>query len=267
MKVDLIITTYNRPDALACVLNSVKGQTVFPQQVIIADDGSNDATKHLIEQFQQDFPVPLIHSWHEDNGFRAAESRNLALAKVKSEYVILIDGDIILEKHFVEDHLHHAEEGYFLQGGRISMTQTKTEEVLLNPQKPLETSIFDSKIESRFEKRLTSFRSQILGKLFIKPLKNKRKIRSCNMSFFFKDIVAVNGFNNEIKGWGREDSEFAERLINLGVKGKLIKFIALGYHLYHREESRASLPQNDLILNDTIKNKRTYCADGLLKFL
>lgn len=267
MKVDLIITTYNRPDALACVLHSVKRQTVLPQQVIIADDGSGAITRELIKKFQQEFPVVLIHSWHEDDGFRAAESRNLALSKVKSEYVIIIDGDIVLEKHFVEDHLHHAKAGYFLQGGRVLLTEIKTKEVLKDPQQPLHISLFDSKIESRLEKRLTAFRSILLGKLCLKPLKNKNKIRSCNMSFYYKDILAVNGFNNAIQGWGREDSEFAERLFNAGVKGKLIKFVAIGYHLFHPEEPRTSLPKNDEIMRATITQKKSYCEDGLQKFL
>lgn len=267
MTVDLIITTYNRPDALECVLKSVINQTILPSQVIIADDGSTNETTALIERYQIDFPTTLIHSWQEDKGFRAAESRNLALSKVQSDYVIIVDGDLILEKHFVEDHLNFAEKGYFLQGGRILMTEDKTADVLKSPTEKLSVNIFDSSLESRWEKRLTAFRSDILGKLFAKELKNRTKIRSCNMSFYYEDIKKINGFNNEIVGWGREDSEFAERLFNLGIKGKLIKFIALGYHLYHREESRASLPQNDLILNDTITNKRTYCTDGLLKFL
>lgn len=267
MKADLIITTYNRPDALACVLNSVKYQTTLPQQVIVADDGSGADTKNLIEQYQQHYPVPLIHSWQEDRGFRAAESRNLALSKVQSDYVIIIDGDIVIEKHFVEDHLQYAEEGYFIQGGRVLMTAAKTNEVLQEPNQQLRISLWDSKIESRWEKRLTAFRSTFLGKLFAKTLKNKNKIRSCNMSFFYKDIVAVNGFNNKIQGWGREDSEFAERLFNQGIKGKIIKFVAIGYHLFHPEESKTSLAANDEILKNTIANDLRRCEDGLQRFL
>lgn len=265
--VDLLITTYNRPDALECVLNSVMNQVVLPNQVIIADDGSGVETKALIEKYESFFPTKLIHSWHEDNGFRAAESRNLALSKVKSDYVIIIDGDMLLEENFVHDHLRFSKPGTFLQGGRILLTKEKTQDILTSPQLKVEISIFDSKIESRIEKRLTSFRSLFLGRIFHKELKNKSKIRSCNMSFYFSDVKKVNGFNNNMVGWGREDSEFVERLINSGVEGRVLKFVALGYHLYHPEESKASLQINDEILNKTIREKLAFTADGLSKFI
>lgn len=267
MKADLIITTYNRPDALEVVLISVMNQTSMPHQVIIADDGSSLETKLLIEKYQLIFPIKLVHSWHEDDGFRAAESRNLALSHVTSEYVIIIDGDIVLDTYFIEDHINYAQEGCFLQGGRILMTKSKTEEILRNPEAKFKTSIFSSGLESRLEKRLTAFRSNFLAKLVFKNLDNKNKVRSCNMSFYFKDVIKVNGFNNKFIGWGREDSEFVERLMNAGVNGKLIKFVALGYHLYHPEEPKSSLPKNDELLKKTIEEKLIFCEDGLLKFM
>ncbi len=267
MKADLIITTYNRPDALEAVLISVMQQTMLPGQVIVADDGSTDSTRQLIKQYQERFPTRLLHSWQADDGFRAAQSRNRALAQVDSAYVIMIDGDMILERHFVEDHIRHAREGCFLQAGRILLTESKTKEILKDPARSFIPNIFDSGIESRLEKRLTAFRAVWLATLWKKELKNRGKVRSCNMSFFMEDIKRVNGFNNTFVGWGREDSEFVARLLNAGVKGILIKFVALGYHLYHKEEPRAALTQNDEILRMTINSKSVYCTDGLSKFL
>jgi len=264
--VDLIVTTYNRVDALECVLVSIMQQFVLPKQVIVADDGSDIRTKNLIDRYKIIFPVKLIHSWHEDKGFRAAECRNLALSKVKAEYVIIIDGDMVLNKNFIGDHLNYAEAGYFLQGGRVMMTKEKSSKILNNPHSKLNVRIFDPGLESRLEKRLTAFRSTFLAKFFVKLLRNNNKVRSCNMSFYYKDIVNVNGFNNEFIGWGREDSEFVERLLNSGIKGKIIKFVALAYHLYHPEEPKESLPQNDRLLNHTISNNLKYCVDGLSKF-
>lgn len=266
MNSDLIITTYNRPDALEAVLVSLLDQTVLPVQVIIADDGSTNDTSELIEKYKNILTVKLIHSWHEDIGFRAAESRNRALSFVKSDYVIIVDGDMVLEKHFIEDHLRFAEEGYFLQGGRVLMTSKLSDRILENSSVKFNVGPLTSGIESRIEKKITAFRSPFLGRFFAKKLKNKNKVRSCNMSFFYNDIISINGFNNKFVGWGREDSEFVERLIHSGIEGKLLKFVALGYHLYHKEESRNSLPENDHLLKDTIENKLTWCDDGLSKF-
>ncbi|NGM63276.1 glycosyltransferase [Sphingobacterium sp. SGG-5] len=267
MKADLIITTYNRPDALEAVLVSVIHQTVMPNRVIIADDGSTGFTKDLIQRYQEIFPTRLLYEWQENEGFRAAQSRNRALAQVEAEYVIIIDGDMVLEKHFVEDHITYARKGCFLQGGRILLTERKTQEVLQEPGHLFAPSIFDKGLESRIEKQLTAFRSTWLARLWGKELKDRNKIRSCNMSFYMTDIKRVNGFNNAFIGWGREDSEFVARLINSGIKGVIIKFVALGYHLYHQEENRAALDRNDELLRRAIENKLTYCADGLSKFL
>ncbi|NCA17344.1 MAG: glycosyltransferase, partial [Betaproteobacteria bacterium] len=78
VRASLVVTTYNRPDALRLVLMSALCQTHLPEQIIVADDGSAAPTRHLIERFRLSSSVPIIHSWQEDLGFRAAASRNKA---------------------------------------------------------------------------------------------------------------------------------------------------------------------------------------------
>ena len=85
MKISLIISTYNRPEALRLSLMSVKVQTRIPDEVIIADDGSKESTRKLIKDFATKFPCPLLHAWQEDKGFRLAESRNNALRMAHGE--------------------------------------------------------------------------------------------------------------------------------------------------------------------------------------
>ena len=132
MRVSLIITTYNRPDALKLVLQSITSQSVLPNEIIIADDGSKNSTKKCIDEFKNFFSIPLIHSWQEDKGFIVAKSRNKAIAKSKFDYIILIDGDVILHDKFIEDHLKHAEMGFFVQGSRVILNKRATEELLSN---------------------------------------------------------------------------------------------------------------------------------------
>lgn len=268
MKVSLLITTYNRPDALEMVLNSIEYQVRKPDQVIVADDGSDDRTASVIQKFQRKWQIPLVHSWHEDHGFRLAESRNKGLALIDTEYVIMIDGDMILDKCFVNDHVVNATTGFFLQGGRCLLTAEYTQRLLKSPQVYPDFGYMKKGIESRLEKRLTAFRAPWLTKIWKKEIKYSHKaIRGCNMSFFMEDVKAVNGFNNDMIGWGREDSEFVERLFNQGIKRHNIKFSALAYHLYHIESSRVSLPENDQILHFAIDHKLKRCANGLNKFL
>ena len=115
MKVSLVISTYNWKEALCLCLLSVTRQTVVPAEVIIADDGSRPDTKLLIEDFQQNFPCPIKHIWHEDKGWRKCIIMNKAFALCEGDYIIEIDGDIIMHSHFIEDHISEAAPGYFLQ--------------------------------------------------------------------------------------------------------------------------------------------------------
>ena len=225
MRLSLIITTYNRPESLELVLRSIECQTITPEEVIIADDGSTPETKALVSRFQQDSELNIIYSWQEDKGFRAAKSRNKAIAKSKADYIILIDGDMILHPRFIEDHIGDAKSGYFVQGSRVLLTQNKTKRVL--DQQKINFSFFSIGLLNRQNALYSSFLSSLMSrdKNFLGGIK------SCNMAFFKEDCINVNGFNNDFNGWGREDSEFIVRLFNNGIRRKSLHFNAIQYHL------------------------------------
>lgn len=261
----LIITTYNRPDALEAVLASVLAQEILPNEVIIADDGSTEDTEKLIKKYQDIFPIPLKHAWQEDNGFRLAESRNRALSLVESEYVIIIDGDMILHPKFIFDHRNAAEKNVFVQGSRVLLTQNKTTALLQFPEKYQPLKWYEKGLEARFEKRLTALHIPSLAEFIQRKKKTNyyKGIRGCNMAFFFSDALAINGFNNDFVGWGREDSEFVARFFNNGGKRKNLKFAGIAYHLWHQEKDRAALPDNDARLKQAIEGKLISCSNGL----
>ncbi|WP_318495740.1 glycosyltransferase family 2 protein [Photobacterium leiognathi] len=256
MKTSLIITTYNWKEALSAVLDSVLYQSILPDEVIIADDGSRDDTKNLINELQKEYPISLIHSWQADIGFRAAESRNRAISKATGDYIIIIDGDIVLPPSFVASHINNAKQGQFIQGGRVLLNKERTDEVLKRHKIP---KIWQSGLKNRHN----TINCKQLSSMFSKISNSDRSTRSCNMSFWLSDIKKVNGFNNDFVGWGREDSEFVLRLLNSGVNRLYLKFAGAGYHLYHKENSRMSLPKNDQLLKNTISSKSTYCENGL----
>ncbi|MDM1391278.1 glycosyltransferase [Myroides marinus] len=268
LDVSLLITTYNRVDALEAVLVSVLHQKKLPFEVIVADDGSREDTIELVKKYQAIFPVPLKHAWQEDNGFRLSESRNRGLALCEGEYVVMIDGDMVLHPMFISDHIANAKKGYFVQGGRVMFNEKKTKEYLASSCTYKQIKWYQPNIETRFEKRLSACHLPWLNRLIQKSIDYSHKgIRGCNMAFFIEDVKSINGFNNEFVGWGREDSEFVERMFNKGVKRNNIKYSAIAYHLYHKEEQRSSLPENDQLLKDTISKKSSYCENGLNQFL
>ncbi|EAK0958685.1 glycosyltransferase [Campylobacter lari] len=252
----LIITTYNQKERLALVLDSVKNLEPLPDEVLIADDGSREDTAKLIQAYQKDFPCKLEHIWQEDKGFRAAASRNKAIKASKSEYIILIDGDMILEKNFIGDHLKFASLKTILQGSRTILNEKESKELLSKNDFSLafdkkgfknQRSIFLAKCIYKFSK---------LTKKFFKKSQLVKGSKTCNMSFYKSDFEAIEGFNENFIGWGREDSEFVARfLFNDGVF-KRLKFNALAYHIYHEENSKNMLEINHQIYLDTIKNKK-----------
>ncbi len=261
MRVSLIITTHNRPDALLLVLRSIELQTLIPNEVIIADDGSGDATKAIIHAFQKTSDLNIIHSWQKDSGFRVAKSRNKAIAKSTSDYIILIDGDMILHPEFIQDHLNNAELGCFIQGTRVLLTENVTSNALKD------MSIHFSFFSKGSQNRKNTIHSNFLSKLFSKNKNYLRGIKTCNMAFFKQDCININGFNNDFEGWGREDSEFVVRLLNSGIHRKNLRFNAIQFHLWHNENTRASLQQNDILLQNAIDNNIKWCDKGIDRYL
>ena len=265
MSVSLIITTYNRPDALALVLKSALAQTRLPQEIIIADDGSDRRTTEVVGKFTQASPVPVKHTWQKDDGFRAAESRNRAIAAAASDYLIIIDGDMVLDPSFIADHISVAKKGRLIQGSRVILGKERTEDILSCPGLPLPELSFSS---NGVKKRLSALRLPAFAKLAARHGNRKHKgIKSCNMGIFRDEALAVNGFNNDFVGWGREDSEFVARCYHNGMKRHNLKFAGTAYHLWHREAERTALPHNDALLQAALNEKKTRCERGVNEFL
>lgn len=259
----LIIATYNWPQALACSLLSVMRQKQLPSEVIIADDGSAKETAGLIQSFQQKFPVPLRHIWHEDAGFRLGMIRNKAMAAASGDYFIQVDGDIIMHPLFVADHLRAARPSHFIGGSRVLLDQQLSNDIIQN--KNLAISLFQAGVKNK----LNGLHAPALARVIeiFKKEKGLYNMRGCNMSFWKKDIIAVNGYNENISGWGREDTELAIRLYNAGMKRVYFKLQGIAYHLFHKEYDRSSLLANDEILNATAANKLTRCENGISKYI
>ncbi|MCI5143022.1 MAG: glycosyltransferase, partial [Candidatus Electrothrix sp. ATG1] len=129
MNVSLIITTYNWKEALELSLLSGLKQKKKPTEIIVADDGSRPDTGEIITKIAEQSPFPVIHSWQKDEGFRLSASRNKAIAKTSGDYIVLIDGDIIMEEHFIADHIHFAHPSCFVQGTRVLLKEELSEKV------------------------------------------------------------------------------------------------------------------------------------------
>ena len=253
MKVSVVALTYNWPAARDRPLASLAAQTRLPDEVIVADDGSGEETRALVERMARDYPVPLRHVWQEDRGFRAARARNRGIAASRGDYVILLDGDMLLHPHFVADHLMLAERGFFLQGGRIKAAREESAKLLAGgkpvfaPWSRADFHEFDG------TKRLYAFRQPQLAS-WKSHSRNGGRVMSCNMSFWRDDLLRVNGFDERMEGYGAEDRELVARLENAGLRRRALKWAALAVHLWH--SSRAQPDVNDL----SLPNNRLFHA-------
>lgn len=252
----LLISTYNWPEALNLVLAAVQQQTILPDEIIIADDGSDERTKTIVQSYHSKFSVPIKHIWHEDKGFRKSLILNKAVKQIVSDYIIEIDGDIIIHPKFIADHLQVAENGYFVQGSRTMINEAKSKEILQTGHAKL------SPFSSGITNRLNATRIPLLSKAFILLPSDPFHIKGCNIAFWKKDFIKINGYFNGFEGWGAEDYEFGARLLHSDVKRKTLKMSAIGYHIFHGHNTRDNRVPNDKIYRKTLADKATYASDG-----
>ena len=261
LKSSLVISTYNFPKALNLVLKSLTKQSVMPYEVLIADDGSKNETKQVIDFYKKKISLPIKHIWHKDVGFTKSTILNKAIARAKGDYIIQIDGDCILHMNFVSDHLKMLEKDQYLFGSRVNIQKEYLGE--LYSSEKVNYSLFSKGIK----KRTRAIYAPFFGKLYKSSNSFSNKFRGCNTSFFKSDFIAVNGYNEEFKGWGREDSELALRFHNYGLNARRLRYQAIVYHIYHPEKPKDQLELNNDIQNLTIKNKLTWCENGIDKYL
>ncbi len=260
----LIIATYNWPQALEMCLRSVEKQSIQPDEIIIADDGSGEETGKVIEDFRRSSSITIKHVRHEDDGFRKSMIINKAVAAGTSAYIIEIDGDILLHKHFIKDHLSAAKPGHFVGGSRVILNEFLTEKIL--SEKKIPSALFLNKHTSnKFNLLRFPFLSSSLSKIF--SPKKIHNIRGCNLSFYKKDFIAVNGYDEAYTGWGREDTDLIIRFFKSGLQRIYFKFRGIEYHLHHTDFDRSSLERNDAFLKSVMQKKEFRCEKGIDQYL
>ena len=256
----LLISTYNWPEALELVLRSALGQQLSPSQVVVADDGSRDDTAALVHAFVPRFGalgVELRHVWQEDAGFRKARILNAALARATGEYVVQVDQDLVLHPAFVASHVAFARRGSFVQGSRVLVRPERTREALARGDTRF------GALDAGLKNRINALHLPWLSVFVPTSQEHLRGTRGVNFAFWRDDARRVNGWNEEFEGWGREDSEFAARLLNAGLRRRKLKFAGVGYHLWHQECSREAVPAQERTLHAIVAERVVRCARGL----
>ena len=263
--ISVVITTYNRPDALEAVVRACFMQDDKNFEIIIADDGSTANTSACIQALTVDAPVPLRHVWQPDAGFRAAMARNRGTLAAKGEYIVFLDGDCIPQRDFISRHRALSQPGYLVSGSRILLSRSLTRRVLEQG-----VDVVDAGLSTRLGWRMFGDMNKVLQLTLRWPDLGRssrkfswRRIKSCNLGVWRSDLERVNGFDESFTGWGHEDSDLVVRLFHAGVMRKDGAFATEVFHLWHREAQRDQESSNRGVVLERAANKVTQATIGL----
>jgi glycosyltransferase involved in cell wall biosynthesis len=271
-RISVVVTTYNRPDALERVLSAYLSQADHDFELRVADDGSTEDTRRVVERFAARAPFPVHHAWHEDDGFRAAAIRNRALAATTADYVVFTDGDCVPLPGFIAGHRALAEPGWFVAGNRLLLSSRFTERVLrerlaLETCSPLDWAW---RFLRRDINRLSPlWRRSLAGHAAWRRRQPDRwqGAKTCNLGVWRADLLRVNGFDETYSGWGLEDSDLVIRLLHAGIRHKNGRFATPLAHLWHAENDRSRLEHNQARLDELLASDRTRARSGLDRYL
>jgi glycosyltransferase involved in cell wall biosynthesis len=263
--ISVIVTTYNREDALDAALRALAHQSDDNFEIVIADDGSRPDTARVIEGWRSRLPMPLKQVRHEHRGFRGGEIRNRGIRASAGEICIFLDGDCLARADFIAAHRRLHEPGWFVTGNRILLSRALTDAALARGMAAEEWSF-----SALLRQRLTGGINRLLPTLRL-PLGPLRKLSSaswegaqtCNLAVARRDLDRIDGFDSAYAGWGLEDSDLVVRLLHAGVRRKDGRFATGVLHLWHAQNDRSQLPVNQARLDEVIGSTRVRALHGL----
>jgi glycosyltransferase involved in cell wall biosynthesis len=263
--ISVIVSTYNREDALDVALRALSRQSDRNFEIVVADDGSGPATARVAREWAAKTALPIKHVWHEDRGFRLSDIRNRGIRGSAGAYILFLDGDCIARQNFVAAHRRLAEPGWFVTGTRILLSADLTDRILHQGLEP-ELWALGRWLVPRARHQLNRFAPLLelrLGAMRKLSARRWRGARGSNMAFWRADLEKVDGFDSSFSGWGREDSDIFIRLIRAGVRRKDGRFASGVLHLWHPEADRSRLAENDRQLDEVLHSDRIAAKRGL----
>ena len=269
LQASVIISTYNQPEWLAKCLTGYKYQSVSDFEIIIADDGSDQTTAGLIENFRLQLECPLKHIWHPDQGFRKNVILNKAILECQSDYLIFTDGDCIPRSDFIQTHLELRSTNRALSGGYFKLSAEISDlidEEIIASQICFSSSWLKAKGQSASFKMNKLTGSTSKARFLDAVTTTKATFDGMNVSCWLNDILAVNGFDERMR-YGGEDRELGERMMANGVNFKQVRYRAICLHLHHERPyvNKAAWEENSKIRKANKKNAVVWTPYGIKK--
>lgn len=262
--ISVVITTYNRSDALLAVLAGLSLQTDRDFEVVVADDGSSEEHRQALHESTVARELKVIHVWHPDVGFTASKARNRGVAAARGDYIVFLDGDCIPDVDFIARHRRLAASGCFVNGSRVLLSPEFTAQVIAGHEHVCGRGMaywLHQRLVGRANKLLPLLRlPDWRGRLH--PAFRWKGIRSCNMGVWRSDYETVDGFDESFVGWGHEDADFVLRLHHAGLVRKNGFCATEVYHLWHKEASRTQESLNARTVQERAQGRIVRAASG-----
>lgn len=268
MRISVIISTYNSPAWLEKVIWGYECQSHADFEFIVADDGSGEETRRLLEYYQRTSAMKIVHVWHPDNGFQKSAILNKAIAASTTDYLLFSDGDCIPRKDFVETHVRYAQAGYFLSGGYFKLPMETSQAITRHDivtGNAFDVNWLHAHGLKKTYKELKLVSRGLQQRLLNALTPTKATWNGHGSSGWKRDIVAVNGYNEAMQ-YGGQDRELGERLVNLGIKGKQIRYSAVCIHLDHKRgyATPESISKNRKIREQTRGQRKIWTRYGII---
>lgn len=125
MEIAVVVSTFERPGLLTRCLASLAAQRGVEGrfEVVVTDDGSQDETLRLLADAIRSLPYPLSFTTHTHNGFRLSRCRNQGVAASSAAYLLFTDGDCILPRDHLANHLNTRRAGRVIAGDCIRLDE------------------------------------------------------------------------------------------------------------------------------------------------
>jgi glycosyltransferase involved in cell wall biosynthesis len=263
--ISVIVTTYNREDALDAALRALARQTDRDFEIVVADDGSRAETARVVADWASRLALPVQHVWRAHDGFRGGEIRNRGIRASVGKLCIFLDGDCLARDDFVATHRRLAEPGWFVTGNRILLSRALTETVLAEGL-AAETWNFAALAREHLRdgaNRLLPALRLPLGFLRKFPNRKWRGAQTCNLAVARSDLDRIDGFDATYTGWGLEDSDLVVRLLHAGARRKDGRFATGVLHLWHTPNDRSKFAANQTRLDAVLHGDRVRALRGL----
>jgi glycosyltransferase involved in cell wall biosynthesis len=267
MNVGVVITTYNHPAWLEKIFWGYLAQNDQDFTLIIADDGSKAATKEVIEKYATQLKIE--HVWHEDIGFRKTKILNDAIKQTECDYLIFTDHDCLPRRDFIETHKKYAQEDLLLSAGYYKLTMPVSLKISREDIESQNAFDYHWLVKHGQTKSLKSIKLRVKGKwarFMDRITTTKATWNGANSSTYKKNIVAVNGFNEDMT-YGGLDREMGERMMNNGITGKQIRHQAICLHLDHKRgyDGKETWERNRKIRQKVKQENIKWAKNGIVK--